>query len=56
MKEEKQYKYWDILLSNILKKHADDDKCIARHVQVSATNPQSLAPTIARCETPAKKD
>ena len=56
VKVEKKYKYWDILLSNILKRHADDDKCIARHVQVSATNPQSLAPTIAMRETPATKD
>ena len=56
VKGEKQYKYLDILLSNILKRHADDDKCIARHVQVSATNLQSLAPTIAMRETPATKD
>ncbi|CAH3019781.1 unnamed protein product, partial [Porites evermanni] len=56
VKGEKQYKYLDILLSNILKRHADDDKCIAGHVQVSATNLQSLAPTIAMRETPATKD
>jgi len=56
VKVEKQYKYWDILLSNILKRRADDDKCIARHVEVSATNPQNLAPTIAMREPPATKD
>lgn len=56
MKVEKQYKHWDILLSNILKRRADDDKCIAHHVEVSATNPQTLAPTIAMREPPATKD
>ena len=56
VKVEKQYKYWDILLSNILKRRADDDKCIARHVEVSATNSQNLAPTIAMREPPATKD
>lgn len=56
VKVEKQYKHWDILLSNILKRRADDDKCIARHVEVSATNPQNLAPTIAMREPPATKD
>lgn len=56
VKVEKQYKYWDILLSNILKRRADDDKCIARHVEVSATNPQNLAPAIAIREPPATTD
>lgn len=55
VKVEKHYKYWDILLSNIFKRRADDDKCIARHVEVSATNPQSLAPTIAMREPPCNK-
>ena len=56
MKVEKQYKYWDIILSNILKRYANDDKSTARHVQVSATNPQSLAPTKTVRKTPTTKD
>ena len=35
VKEEKRYKYWDVLLSKILKAHADDKNCIVRHVEVS---------------------
>lgn len=30
--------------------------CIVCHVEVSTTNPQSLAPTIAMREPPATKD
>ena len=56
VKEEKQYKYWDILLSKILKARADDNNSIARHVEVSPTNPQNLVPTIAMREPPATKD
>ena len=56
VKVEIQYKYWDILLSSILKRRADDDKCVARHVEVSATNPQNLAPAIAIREPPATTD
>ena len=55
-KEEKHYKYWDILLSKILKARADDNHRIVCHVEVSPTNPQNLAPTIAMREPPATKD
>ena len=55
VKEEKSYKYWDILLSKILKARADDN-CIVRRVEVSPTNPQNLAPTIGMREPPATKD
>ena len=56
VKEEKRYKYWDILLSKILKARGDDNNSIVRHVEVSPTNPQNLAPTIAMREPPATKD
>ena len=56
VKEEKRYKYWDILLSKILKARADDNSSVVRHVEVSPTNPQNLAPTIAMREPPATKD
>ena len=55
VKEEKRYKYWDILLSKILKASADDNS-VVRHVEVSPTNPQNLATTIAMREPPATKD
>lgn len=56
IKEEKLYQYWGTLLCNILKRRDDDQECIARHVVVSPSNPQNLAPTIGMREPPATKD
>lgn len=56
VKEGKLYNCWDTLLSKILKRHGDDQGSIVRRVEVSPTNPQYLAPTIAMCEPPATKD
>ena len=56
VKEEKPYKYWDILLSKILKAPADDFSSVVRRVEVSPKNQQNLAPTIAMREPPDRKD
>ena len=55
MKEEKSYSYWPALIAEILCKRAEDQETAARHVTVSPTNPQHLAPTIAmRSHQPLK--
>ena len=47
VKEDKTYSYWPALIAEILCKRAEDQETAARHVTVSPTNPQHLAPTIA---------
>ena len=56
VKEEKSYSYWPKLLADILHKRAEDKDLVSRHVQLSATNPQHLAPTIAMKAAPSTKE
>ena len=56
VKEEKSYSYWPALIAEILCKRAEDQETAARHVIVSPTNPQHLAPTIAMRESPTTED
>ena len=56
VKEDKCYSYWPTLIAEILCKRAEDTETAARHVTVSPTNPQHLAPTIATREPPATED
>ncbi|XP_078365925.1 uncharacterized protein LOC144650141 [Oculina patagonica] len=58
VKEDKSYmySYWPALIAEILCKRAEDQETAARHVTVSPTNPQHLAPTIAMRESPATDD
>ena len=56
VKEDKSYSYWPALIAEILCKRAEDPETTARHVIVSPTNPQHLAPTIAMRESPATED
>ena len=53
VKEDKSYSYWPALIAEILCKRAEDPETATRHVIVSPTNPQHLAPTIAMRESPA---
>ena len=56
VKEDKTYSYWPALIAEILSKRAEDRETAARHVTVSPTDPQHLAPTIAMKESPATGD
>lgn len=56
VKEPKTYQYWGVLCSTILKRRAEDNNSILRPIEISETNPQNLAPTIAMREPPATKD
>lgn len=56
VKEDKTYSYWPALIAEILCKRAKDWETAARHVTVSPSNPQHLAPTIAMRESPATGD
>ena len=56
VKEDKTYSYWPKLIAEILCKRAEDPETAARHVIVSPTNPQHLAPTIAMREPPTTED
>lgn len=56
VKEDKSYSYWPALFAEILCKRAEDLETAARHVTVSPTNPQHLAPTIAMRESPTTGD
>jgi len=44
VKEDKSYSYWPALIAEILCKRAEDLETATRHVTVSPTNPQHLAP------------
>ena len=52
VKEDKTYSYWPALIPEILCKRTKDPETAARHVIVSPTNPEHLAPTIAMREPP----
>lgn len=56
VKEDKSYSYWPALNAEMLCKRAQDLETAARHVTVSPTNPQHLAPTIAMRESPTTGD
>ena len=56
VKEDKSYSYWPALIAEILCKRAEDQETAARHVTVSPTNPQHLAPTIAMRESPTTEN
>ena len=56
VKEEKSYKYWPVLVSDILRKRVDDKETATRPVVLSPTDPKHLAPTIAMKESPATED
>ncbi|KAK3751371.1 hypothetical protein QZH41_010466 [Actinostola sp. cb2023] len=47
LKETKTFGYWGILVGEMLKRRAEDRELITRHIWISPTNPQNLAPTIA---------
>ena len=56
MKEQKEYKYFDIIQADILKQRADDTESVTRTVDVSPTNPVNLAPNIAMRPAPSTHD
>jgi len=56
VKEDNSYSYWPPLIAEILCKRAEDLETATRHVTVSPTNPQNLAPTIAMRESPTTED
>jgi len=56
VKQPKTYQYWGVVCSRILKRRAEDNNSILRLIEISETNPQNLAPTIAMREPPATKD
>ena len=56
VKEEKSYGYWPVLLSEILKKRAEDKESASRPVEVAPTNPKHLAATTAMKEAPLTKE
>ena len=56
VKEEKSYSYWSSLMAEINQKRAEDPETSTRHVVVSPTNPQHLAPTIAMRESPTTEE
>ena len=56
VKEEKSYKCWPVLVSDILRKRVDDKETATRPVALSPTDPKHLAPTIAMKESPATED
>ena len=55
-KEDKSYSYWPALIAEILSKRAEDPETATRHIIVSPTNPQHLAPTKAMRESPATEN
>lgn len=56
VKEDKNYTYWPVLMSEILRKRINDKETTTRPVVLSPTNPKHLAPTIAMKESPATED
>lgn len=56
VKEDKSYSYWRVLLSDILRKRAEDKESATRHVELAPTNPKHLAPTIAMKAAPSTKE
>ena len=45
-KVEKDYRYWPIIMANILKGRHDDKGSVRRKLERPATHPKNLAPTI----------
>ena len=56
MKEQKEYKYIDVMQADILKQRADDTESVARTVEISPTNPVNIAPNIAMRPAPSTRD
>lgn len=53
VKEGKAYKYWPVLVSEILQKRVDDKETATRPVVLTPTDPKHLAPTTTMKESPA---
>ena len=56
VKEKKEYQYWLKLASNILKARVDDNKAVSHHIEVAASHPRKIAPSIAMKEAPPTKE
>ena len=56
VKEPKQYKYFALLQADILRRRAEDNEPVTRHIEVSPTNPIHLAPSIAMKRPPPTEE
>lgn len=56
MKAAKDYPHLALLQTDILRRRAEDVNAITRHIEVSASNPVHLAPTIAMKRAPPTEE
>ena len=56
VKEPKKYDYLGLLQADILRRRAEDGESVARHIEVSPSNPVHLAPTIAMKRPPPTEE